>query len=130
MGKLSSLKICHVNIRSLLCESCLIELEILCAAQQVDVLCISETWLSPFRAKAGTSLINIPRFQPAFRRGRLHGRGGGVAVYVRNGLNAVPAEVPGSLELVSLVLHLPGNKKSVCGGSLSSTKLRLVFFHL
>ena len=66
MGKLNSLKICHVNIRSPLCESRLIELEILCAAQQVDVLRISETWLSPFRAKAGTSLIDIPGFQPPF----------------------------------------------------------------
>ena len=44
--KLCSLNICRVNIRSLLAESRLIELESLCAAQNIDVLCLSETWLS------------------------------------------------------------------------------------
>ena len=35
-------------------------------------------------------LINLPGFQPPFRRDRLHGRGGGVAIYVRNGVCVVP----------------------------------------
>ena len=104
--KLCSLNICHVNIRSLLAESRLIELESLCAAQNIDVLCLSETWLSPSRAKPGASLVNIPGFQPPFRRDRLHGRGGGVAVYVRNGLNAVSTNMLGT---VPKFLHLPRN---------------------
>ena len=109
--KLCSLNICHVNIRSLLAESRLIELESLCAAQNIDVLCLSETWLSPSRAKPGASLVNIPGFQPPFRRDRLHGRGGGVAVYVRNGLNAVSTNMLTDLECVKITLHLPGKEK-------------------
>ena len=106
--KLCSLNICHVNIRSLLAES---RLESLCAAQNIDVLCLSETWLSPSRAKPGASLVNIPGFQPPFRRDRLHGRGGGVAVYVRNGLNAVSTNMLTDLECVKITLHLPGKEK-------------------
>ena len=45
--------------------------------------------MSPSRAKPGANLVNIPGFQPPFRRDHLHGRGGGVAVHVRNGLHAV-----------------------------------------
>ena len=103
--------ICHVNIRSLLADSRLTELEILCANQDIDVLCLSETWLSSSRAKAGANVINIPGFQPPFRCDRLHSRGGGVAVYVRTGLNAVLSDAQSSLESVSLVLHLPGKRK-------------------
>ena len=109
--KLCSLNICHVNIRSLLAESHLIELESLCAAQNIDVLCLSETWLSPSRAKPGAILVNIPGFQPLFRRDRLHGRYGGVAVYVRNGLNAVSTNMCTDLECVKITLHLPGKEK-------------------
>ena len=57
------------------------------------------------------SLVNIPGFQPPFRRDRLHGRGGGVAVYVRNGLNAVSTNMLTDLECVKITLHLPGKEK-------------------
>ena len=45
--KLCSLNICHVNIRSLLAESRLIELESLCAAQNIDVLCLRKHGCHP-----------------------------------------------------------------------------------
>ena len=57
------------------------------------------------------NVMNIPGFQPPFRCDRLHSRGGGVAVYVRTGLNAVLSDAKSSLESVSLVLHLPGKRK-------------------
>ena len=68
--------------------------------------------MSPSRAKPGANLVNIPGFQPPFRRDRLHGRGGpGVGVYVRNGLNAVSTDMFTDLECVKITLHLPGKEK-------------------
>ena len=81
------LKICHVNVRSLLANSKLLDLEILCASADIDVLCVTETWLS---SKVGSSQVCIPGFQPPFRCDRSAGqRGGGAAVYVRVGLQRI-----------------------------------------
>ena len=41
------LTVCHVNVRSLSAPTRLVDLEILCANNSVDILCLSETWLSP-----------------------------------------------------------------------------------
>ena len=87
---------------SLLTESRLIKFESLCAAQKIDVQ-------SPSGAKPG-ALVNIPGFQPPFRRDRLHGRGA-VAVYVRNGLNTVSTNIFTDLECVTITFHLPGKEK-------------------
>ena len=66
MGRPRFLKICHVNARSLLAPGRLIDLEILCANNSVDVLCVTETWLSPSRAQDGSLQVSIPGFQPPF----------------------------------------------------------------
>ena len=111
MGKVKSLRICHVNVRSILSTGRLLELEVLCYVNDVDVLCVTETWLSPQRIKEGASLLNIPGYLPPFRCDRLHKRGGGVAVFVRRGLHVSPMPLSPGLEALGIVLHLPKNKK-------------------
>ena len=79
------LRISHANVRSILAHSRLLNIQIMCVNHMVDILCLSETWLN---AKHPQSIIQIPGFQEPFRHDRLSGRGGGVAVYVRDGLGA------------------------------------------
>ena len=107
MGKVKSLRICHVNVRSILSTGRLLELEVLCYVNDVDVLCVTETWLSPQRIKEGASLLNIPGYLPPFRCDRMHKRGGGVAVFVRRGLHVSPMPLSPGLEALGIVLHLP-----------------------
>ena len=54
------------------------ELELLIKERNIDVLCISETWLD---SGIRDSFIDIPDFN-VYRNN--HGRGGGVCIYVRN----------------------------------------------
>ena len=44
----------------------LVELEILSSINDIDILCVTETWLSPERIKEGVSVVNIPGFLPLF----------------------------------------------------------------
>ena len=87
-----SLRICHVNVRSLRAESRLFDLELMSASNNIDVLCVSETWLQPTHP----SSVIVPGFQPPVRTDRVHGRGGGVAIYVRDGLTAMPVSCSSS----------------------------------
>ena len=88
MGK-RSLIIANVNARSILADTRLLDLEILTTVNDIDVLCVTETWLSAGCVKHGSARINLPGFQAPFRCDRPDGRrGGGVAVYVRVGLCA------------------------------------------
>ena len=96
MGRL---KVCHVNVRSLCAATRLLDLEILCAAHDVDVLCVTETWLSSSIVKQNSSLLNLPGFQPRVRCDRANRRGGGVPVYVRCGLHAIPEDFSNQLKL-------------------------------
>ncbi len=105
-----TLKMCHVNVRSLLAATRLLDLEILCANNDIDILCLTETWLSSSNAKPGCSNLNLPGFQPPIRCDRVHKRGGGVAVYVRRGLTATPVSFPDILEAVCLKVLLPQRK--------------------
>lgn len=83
--KRKTLNICHVNVRSLSASTRLTSLEILTCNHNVDILCLSETWLS---SKKSNKEILIPGFQPPFRRDRLDSLGGGVAIYVKDCLAA------------------------------------------
>ena len=87
MGKASKcvLRISHANVCSILANSRLVDVEILAANHMMDVLRLSETWL---KAKLAQSVVRLPGFQAPYRDDRAIGRGGGVAVYVRNGLAA------------------------------------------
>ena len=119
MGKVKSLRICHVNVRSILSTGRLLELEVLCYVNDVDVLCVTETWLSPQRIKEGASLLNIPGYLPPFRCDRMHKRGGGVAVFVRRGLHVSPMPLSPGLEAPCAG---PRNRpKSGCCGPAEAT---------
>lgn len=98
------LRVCHVNVRSLCAATRLLDLELLCATEDIDVLCVTETWLSSSSAAA---LLNLPGFQPPVRCDRSNLRGGGVAVYVRCGLPAVQVDFHSQLEAVCIQLRLP-----------------------
>ena len=110
LRKRKSLKICHVNARSLLTSGRLLDLEILCSTNDIDVLCVTETWLNPDRVKEGASLIHIPGYSPPFRCDRIGRRGGGVAIFVRHGVNASTIQLPPQLEAVGVQLQLQKKK--------------------
>ena len=107
------MKVCHVNARSLLASCRLLDLEIMCANHGIDVLCVSETWLSSTRAGLGFASVNLPGFQTPFRcdRSRASGQtGGGVAVYVRCGIPVVSVDFSSELEAVCVELRLSPRK--------------------
>lgn len=106
------LRICHVNIRSISAPSRLLDLEILSASHHLDILCISETWLSSTKR---SSDILLPGFQPPFRRDRPTSTGGGVAAYIKEGLSVTPILLPphlnNSIECLCLKVHLTRRTK-------------------
>jgi len=103
-----SLRICHVNVRSLCAPARLLDLEILTANHFVDILCLTETWLTS--SKSSSSIL-IPGFQTPFRRDRPNRPGGGVAVYVRNGLSASLLNLPPNVSIESLCLCIHTSKR-------------------
>ena len=64
------------------------DLEILVSLHNIDVLCVSETWMSHNHGPTSAS-IHLPGFIVASRRDRPDRRGGGVLIYVRDNLPAV-----------------------------------------
>ena len=102
-----ALTICHVNARSLLADARMLDLELLCANQNLDILCVTETWLSPSHPS-----VSLPGFQPMFRWDRSTGRrGGGVAIFVRTGIPVASLVFSPELEAVCVQLHLPRHGK-------------------
>lgn len=74
------LKICHINAQSLMPK--IDEFRDIFGCSKVDVICVSETWFSPY-VNDKTYELNGYRL---FRSDRCHRSGGGVAIYVREGL--------------------------------------------
>lgn len=72
---LSTIRIEHINAQSLLGH--FEEIELLIKERNIDILCISETWL---HQEISSSFISIPNFH-IYRCDA--GRGGGVCIYVR-----------------------------------------------
>ena len=72
--------VAHINDRSLLSDGRLSEIVFF---NNIDMLCISETWLKPHHMN---STLLFPGYQPPIRQDRPARRGGGVAVYLRDGL--------------------------------------------
>lgn len=104
-----TLRVCHINARSLSAPSRLLDFEILTANHSIDILCITETWLTAH--KPSTQYL-IPGFQPPFRRDRPTGPGGGVAVYVRSSLHTSPVQLPPSISIECLSLSIRLSKKT------------------
>ncbi|XP_053396163.1 uncharacterized protein LOC128556153 [Mercenaria mercenaria] len=71
----------HLNIQSLKPKIDILEIE----AQPYDILIFTESWLSP--ATSNDDLL-IPNFQTPFRCDRNDRIGGGVTIYIRDGLLA------------------------------------------
>ena len=74
------LKICHINAQSLVRK--IDELRFVMENSGIDIICISETW---FVSSMWDNLFNMNGFQ-LFRADR-EGHGGGVAIYIRSGVN-------------------------------------------
>ena len=77
---LSTIRIEHINAQSLLGH--FDEIELLIKERNIDILCISETWL---HQEISSSFISIPNFH-IYRCDA--GRGGGVCIYVRDTLKS------------------------------------------
>ena len=101
--------LCHANVRSLVAEGRKKEVEELAHRNGIDILCLTETWLKP---KHLDSTLMIPGFQKPFRLDRINSRGGGVAVYVRDGLAVEKLSLPSAnIECIGLRVSLPKRKK-------------------
>ena len=101
--------LCHINTRSLVANSRLNEISVLTSLNNVDILCLSETWLKPCIPSA---LISVPGFQPPIRNDRIAERGGGVAIYIRDGFSfKVLPFVPADIECLAIEVRLPHRKK-------------------
>ena len=100
-----TLRICHVNMPSLRAESRLFDLELMTGSRKIDVLCVYETWLRPCHP---SSSVRLSGFQLPERTDRACGRSGGVAIFVRDGLTAVPVKCASSstFECVSVAVYL------------------------
>ena len=106
MQRIRDLRICQVNARSLLADTRLLDLQILTEVHNIDVLCVTETWLT---SRHADSAVSLKGYQPPLRFDRPSRRGGGAAVYLRHGLTALSISLSGELEAVALRLFL-GNR--------------------
>ena len=70
--------ISHANVRSLVADGRLLNVSSLVSFNNVDIFCLSETWLKP---KHLSSSLLIPGFQPPLRCDHLANRGG-VLLYI------------------------------------------------
>jgi hypothetical protein len=76
----NGLRIAHINCRSLYPK--LDEISWILSETQLDILCLSETWLDSTYLDADISIAGYT----LFRKDRKQKRGGGVAIYIRDSL--------------------------------------------
>ena len=117
----------HLNIRSIVSKT--EQLEHLLSDSNHDYLCLSETWLTP---TTPSSVFSIPGYN-VFRQDRKKGKGGGVMIYVKEGIQCNKMDLPcEDLECVGIsiilspemsynviVLYRPPNAKDVFFNNLS-----------
>ena len=105
----SAIKICHSNIRSLN-EDSLSHINLdLCP--NFDIICLPETNL--LHGRNINFEIDLPGFQPPYRKDRFDQRGGGVAIYISDNVGCIRRtdyEV-NNLELIWLEVRCLRNKK-------------------
>ncbi len=106
----SGISVMHLNIQSLKPKLDILAIE----AQLYDILIFTETWLSPSTSDDDLHIIN---FSPPFRCDRQDRQGGGVAIYVREGLHATcrPDLAVNGLEALWVELHA-NQRKFIIGG--------------
>ncbi|XP_071056476.1 uncharacterized protein [Onthophagus taurus] len=101
--------VAHLNVRSLLPKTG--DVAELLQSENFDILCVSETWLSP---SIDDALVSIDGYC-LYRRDRV-GRGGGVAIYARNvfASKSIAFEMRDSCEQVWIDVRI-GSVKCVVG---------------
>ena len=105
----SGLSIMHLNIQSLKPKTNILEVE----AQPYDILVFTETWLCP---NTNDEEIIIPNFSAPVRCDRVGRIGGGVAIYVRDGITFKPRRDLGINGLEALWIELQINKRKILLG--------------
>ena len=105
-----NLSIMQLNIQSLIPKLDILETEM----QQYDILVITESWLNP---DVRDDDLLISNFDPPYRKDRADRPGGGVAMYVRSGINYVrrPDLITGELEALCVEIILKSHKLLLCG---------------
>ena len=100
--------VAHLNVRSVASDGRLSEIGSLLSFHNIDILCLSETWLKPHHM---SSALLISGYQPLLRRDRPVERGGGVAIYLRDGFACKRLYVvPDDIECLALEICLPHRK--------------------
>ena len=102
----NELKILPLNARSLLPK--MESLQLLVEAEDLDVICVVETWLS---AEILDAEISIQGYQ-CYRHDR-NRHGGGIVVYVRDCLSATSIVDNIELELLTLSLTVKNRKTTI-----------------
>jgi len=75
---MSTIKICHVNAQSLLPH--FVEFADFFNCHDYNIICVSETWLTP---SVNSAMVSLPGYN-LFRNDRTYKRGGGVGIYVKS----------------------------------------------
>ena len=105
-----TIRIAHVNSRSLVPS--LDDVINTVTEENIDVLCVSETWLKP---SVGNNFIIVPGYN-LVRKDRAKGRGGGICIVYRNTLTVEKLRVPTSgSELETLWLSFGRCQRVVIG---------------
>ena len=96
-----NLRCFYLNARSLTNKLDFFNLEIIENNNFPDIIFVTETWLDE---SFSNSLFECKNSYQIFRKDRTCGRGGGVAIFVKNEISCSPLEVPniGSLEAIAV----------------------------
>ena len=118
----NQMKVGHINIRSLVPK--LDEARLIIRQNELDALCISETWLT---SEVSSDLLLFAGFQTfredrkVAKRGQRRVRGGGVAIVLRESISAsrlkVPSPADSRLESLWLAVSAPGGRSAVLGAT-------------
>ena len=105
-----NLSIIQLNIQSLIPKLDLLETEM----QLYDIVVITETWLTP---KTSDEDLLISNFSRPYRKDRIGRPGGGVAIYIKQGLHSVPRSdlINGDIEAICVEIILKNHKLLLCG---------------
>lgn len=105
-----NLSIIQLNIQSLVPKLDILETEMQC----YDILVFTETWLKPVNRDDD---LRISNFDIPYRKDRTDRPGGGVAIYVKTGLNCICRSdlINGELEALCIELIIKNHKLLVCG---------------
>lgn len=96
----------HINVRSLLSKIDALRIDI--EGSNIDILCISESWLHKY---ISDNLVSIDGYQ-LYRNDRDYSRGGGTCIYVSKRTYAESGNlVVNNKDIELQVIKITGNKK-------------------